>query len=400
MTQNRTYQATHPWLTFTADLRKAPAKLWVMLGECQSKCDHIAGVPLRPATAVRLYRLYLAKGVLATSAIEGNTLTEEEVLQHLEGKLKLPPSKKYLVQEIDNVLTGCNRILDEIKEGNHPDLTPAAIKEMNRQVLNKLALAPEVVPGEIRQHSVVVARYRGAPQEDCGYLLDQLSQWLNGPDFKPPEGMTIVYAILKAVLAHLYIAWIHPFGDGNGRTARLLEFQMLIASGVPAPAAQLMSNHYNQTRTEYYRQLDQASRSGGDIVPFINYAAQGFLDGLREQINVIREQQWNDTWKNYVHEMFKDKVSVADQRRRHLILDLSEKKELVSYAKLIEISPRITIAYARKTNKTLSRDVKILLNMGLIRIEDTKSGAVGLMAHKELIHAFLSPRADQAKKNG
>ncbi|MBW2661693.1 MAG: Fic family protein, partial [Deltaproteobacteria bacterium] len=37
---------------------------------------------------------------------------------------------------------------------------------------------------------------------------------------------------------------MHPFGDGNGRTARLLEFEALLSSGVPAPSSQLLSNHY------------------------------------------------------------------------------------------------------------------------------------------------------------
>jgi Fic family protein len=100
------------------------------------------------------------------------------------------------------------------------------------------------------------------------------------------------------VVAHLCLAWIHPFGDGNGRTARLVEFQILLGAGVPTPAAHLLSNHYNQTRTEYYRQLDRASKSGGEIVPFIEYAARGFVDGLREQLHKIRDQQWDVSWRS------------------------------------------------------------------------------------------------------
>jgi len=82
--------------------------------------------------------------------------------------------------------------------------------------------------------------------------------------------------------------WIHPFGDGNGRTARLVEFQILLQAGIPSPAAHLLSNHYKQTRTEYYRQLATASRSGGNILPFIEYAVGGFVDGLKEQLALIR----------------------------------------------------------------------------------------------------------------
>src|SRR5947207_5877512 len=103
LTGTRRYERTHQWLTFDVDFRRATAKLWIRLGECQSKSEHLAGVPLHPKTARKLHDVYLAKGVLATTAIEGNTLSEEEVLQHLEGKLKLPKSREYLAQEITNI---------------------------------------------------------------------------------------------------------------------------------------------------------------------------------------------------------------------------------------------------------------------------------------------------------
>lgn len=385
----RTYEKTHPWLTFSVDFSRAPSRLWITLGECQSKCEHIAGVPLRPDTANKLYQLYLAKGVLATTAIEGNTLSEEEVLRHLQGTLKLPPSREYLAQEIDNIVTGCNLILSDIKTGRVPALTSGMVKRLNQIVLDKLKLDEEVMPGEIRGHAVGVGRYQAPPALDCEYLLDRLCEWLNSEAFNPQPETVIAYAILKAVLAHLYLAWIHPFGDGNGRTARLVEFQILIASGVPAPAAHLLSNHYNQTRTEYYRQLDQASRSGGNALPFVLYATQGLLDGLRSQLQDIRDQHLDVAWRNYVHEAFSDKKSPSDARRRHLVLDLSQSARPLPFSELSQVSPRIAAAYARKTAKTLSRDVKALIQMGLLAQEPD-----GFRARKDLILAFLPPKAE------
>lgn len=390
MTPSRTYATSHPWLKFTADLHFAQPQFWMTLGECQSKCEHIAGVPLQPATAEKLHRIYLAKGALATTAIEGNTLSEEQVLQHLEGKLELPRSREYLKQEITNVINECNNVLREMKSGKTQNLSPERIMKLNRMVLENLALDEGVVAGEIRRTSVGVARYRAAPAEDCSYLLNRLCDWLNGDDFSPQPESEIAFAILKAVLAHLYLAWIHPFGDGNGRTARLLEFQILISSGVPAPAAHLLSNHYNATRPEYYRQLDLASRSGGEVLPFLTYAIEGFLDGLKAQLAVIRQQQWDVAWENYVHERFKDKASPSDKRRRDLVLDLSGQKEPVAMAKLSAISPGIASAYAKKTDKTLSRDVSALIEMRLIsRTKDNK-----YEARKDLILAFLPTRAN------
>ena len=383
----RTYEKTHPWITFTLDLRPASPFFWILLGEARSKCEHIANVPLRPTTAEQLHRLYLAKGVLATTAIEGNTLSEEEVLKHLEGKLRLPSSKEYLTREIDNIVTACNRISIDLRSGHPPVLSVKTITEFNRLVLENLTLGEGVTPGTIRTHSVGVARYRGAPAEDCEYLLERLCTWLGGSDFEPPPNMpemALVYAILKAIVAHLYLAWIHPFGDGNGRTARLVEFLLLVTSGVPGPAAHLLSNHYNQTRVEYYRQLDQASQSGGDVLPFLTYAVQGFVDGLRSQLEVIREQQWDVAWENYIHERFQHSTSPNEVRRRHLLLDLSERAEPIPFGKLRELSPRVATAYATKTDKTLSRDLKALIEMGLL-----EATATGYRPARETILAFL-----------
>ena len=273
--------------------------------------------------------------------------------------------------------------------GASVNLTVPAIKEFNRLVLQDLALDDGTVPGQVRQHSVGVGRYRGAPPEECENLLQRLCDWLNGMVFDVSEESDVVlYAIAKAALAHLYLAWIHPFGDGNGRTARLVEFQILVGAGVPMPSAHLLSNHYNETRTEYYRELDRASASGGDIVPFVHYAVRGFVDGLRRQLLIIREQQWDVAWRSYVHERFPDSSSPSDVRRRRLVLDLSREREPVRYRQLMEVSPRVARAYAGKTIRTLARDRNALEKMELLRRTPE-----GYVANRNLILAFLPFRS-------
>jgi Fic family protein len=212
-----------------------------------------------------------------------------------------------------------------------------------------------------------------------------LAAWLESPDFAVmPGGMEIIRAILKAIIAHLYIAWIHPFGDGNGRTARLIEYRILLASGVPSPAVHLLSNHYNLTRTEYYRQLDRASASGGDFVPFVEYAVQGFVDGLREQVSEIRAFQLDVIWRNYVHELFGDRKTEVERRRRNLILALSESDNPVKVANIPKLDPRLAAVYATRTRMVINRDLSELKAMGLV-----ERSPAGVRARKELVEAFL-----------
>lgn len=385
----RTYERTHPWISFTLDTRQFKPAFWLLVGEAQSKCEHVAGVPLRPDTAKRLHQLYLAKGVRATTAIEGNTLSEEQVVKRIQGELELPPSKEYLGKEIDNIINACGSIVDDIVADRPLTITADRIRAFNGVVLAGLEVAPEVQPGQVRKHNVGVFRYRGAPPEDCEFLLDRLCSWLAEFSCKPIEVTGIAEAILKAILAHLYLAWIHPFGDGNGRTARLVEFQVLVRAGVSTPAAHLLSNHYNETRSEYYRQLDYASQSGGDVTRFLEYAIRGLVDGLRAQIEVIQEQQFDVVWRNHVHEKFGSDRSGADQRQCALVLDLSRthKATWVAVSDLSKLSPRLAAMYAGRTRRTLARDLNRLSEMGLV-----EHGGARCRAKTEIIRAFLPVR--------
>jgi Fic family protein len=367
-TSDRTYRQTHPWISFQLDLTKAPYSLWMDLGAVQSKIEHVANALLPPDVAEELHTLYLAKGVHATTAIEGNTLSEDEVHARIEKQTSLPESKAYLGQEIDNIVNACNAIGKEVLGGKDARLTAERIKIFNGEVLKDLRLAEDVVPGEFRRHSVGVANYRGAPWSDCEFLTERLCQWLNDEMTPPRPELSIAFAVLRAVMAHLYIAWIHPFGDGNGRTARLVEFQILLAGRVPSIATHLLSNYYNQTRTEYYRRLAAASQSAEGPMDFLDYAVRGLRDALDEQIKQIRAYQWEVAWRDYVYRQFRGQEGAAVYRRRLVALELAKAEpRKVSVSKLKRLTPEIAELYASKTIKTLTRDVNELEQMKLIR---------------------------------
>ncbi len=366
----------------------------MLIGEAQSKCQHIAGVPLRPDTADRLYEVYLTKGVHATTHIEGNTLSEEQVREQIEGKLRLPKSQQYLGIEVQNIIDACGRITDNLLARPDLELTPELILGFNRLVLRGLEVGEDVRPGECRTHSVGVGSYRGAPWEDCTYLVARLCEWLK--DFNPPnDEMRFAFALIKAILTHLYIAWIHPFGDGNGRTARLIEYMLLVQSGVPMPAGHLLSNHYNKTRARYYMELERSSKPNGGPLPFLEYAIQGFVDGLREQLDYIRDQQWNIAWENYIHDVFRNKNSKAHVRQKHLILDMPNGP--VARKDLRSVSSRVAVSYADKGEKTLTRDINALLALELLVARGR-----GYAPNRDLILAFLPPKCEEqvAKPEG
>jgi len=363
-------------------------RTWLLLGEAASKCEHVRWALLRPDTAYNLGRVYLVRGALATTAIEGNTLSEEQAQGVVDGTLRLPPSQEYLGREIENIIGAFNLIRDEVF-GHDGELHAAVpitvekIKRYNRLVLEGLDVDEDVVPGEIRTHPVVVGNYRGAPAAECEHLLSRLCDWLNADWHRPDplrtenETSRVAVAIVKAVMAHLYLTWIHPFGDGNGRTARLLELQILLSAGFAMPTTQLLSNHYNRTRSQYYRQLAAASEKRSPL-DFLHYAVAGFVDELRAQLDRIWSMQYVDRWNQFVYETLGEIHTDSERRRLRLVLDLSRRSikpadgigtpghEAVPRNELRHLSPQLAELYAGKTDRTLTRDLDELLARGLI----------------------------------
>jgi Fic family protein len=361
-----------PWITFAVELKAMSPEFWMTLGEARSKCDHLANVPMPPEYARDLHLVTLTKGVHATTAIEGNILSEETVasiVRRPKPKTTTPTSNDYQRREVENVLGAYNAVLDELGAGNIPTLTPDLIKRFNLQVLEGLDNDNDVEPGELRRHSVTVGPYRGPDWQKCEDLLNHMCSWLNGPAFEGTGPMRIPIAIIKASLAHLYLAWIHPFGDGNGRTARLCEFLVLVTSGVPSSAAHLISNYCNQTRDQYYRELAYASQSNGDITKFLAYCATGFVLGLTEQLKSIYDRQFRLNW----HEFVGTQVTGRDSDMRHRRALIAEQllfRPPVLKRDIARLTPELAEIYATSGPRTLTRDLNDLEAVGLIKLTD------------------------------
>ena len=358
----------YPWIDYDFDFSRLSYHAWVEIGECASICAHIAGIPLAPEEWKEMHQVYLAKGVLATTAIEGNTLSEDEVRKAVEGRLELPESKDYLRQEVENIIAVFNEIAEQIRQGRLPDITPELLCHYNDMVLTTLPLPDEVVAGQFRKHRVGVGSYRCPPAEHMEEMVRVLCERLRSFDESKLDSP--IRAILKAIVAHLYVAWIHPFGDGNGRTARLLEAMILLQSGVPSTAAHLLSNYYNSTRTEYYRVLERASKTR-DPLPFLSYAITGLRDELRDQRTRFMDIVWKVVWKNHIYSTFdRKKKTAVNNRRQRLALELAKQAQPVKLGDMMKLSADTALLYGhRRSFATLRRDVQALLADELIRAE-------------------------------
>lgn len=361
---------THPHICFERNWQ-IDGNTSFLLGQCEAIIRIISAAPLEPEYRKKLLRVSMRKGAQATTAIEGNTLSEEEIIKIDEGG-KLPPSKEYLQKEVQNVIAALNQIRGEVVfDGKEHLITPELIKSFHYYIGKDLGEHFKAVPGQFRTvgHDVIVGSYKPPLGKDVVLLVVQLCDWLKETFHFEDGKQNFIEQVLQAILTHVYIAWIHPFDDGNGRTARLIEFYLLLRAGLPDIASHILSNHYNDTREEYYRQLEQAGKEK-NLSKFINYAVLGFRDGLNAVLDIVQKNVLKTAWRNYIYEVLDSKKAEGKtraivKRRRDIALNFPT-DSFLTIDHLLNNNAIFAREYAKLSSMTLKRDLLELEKLELI----------------------------------
>jgi Fic family protein len=358
--------AVHNQILFRVNWELSKDSLYYM-GQIMATIKAIASTPLLPAYYLKLLNVSLQKGAQATTAIEGNTLSIEEIDKIQQG-ISLPPSKEYQEKEVKNVIDAFNIIKEEIVKSKGYDLiSPEIIKKFNFYIGRDLGEHFQGIPGKFRSHNVVVGTYRPPDHKDVPGLVDELCSFLQ-KEFHFEKGQKFGQAVIQAIVTHVYVEWIHPFGDGNGRTGRLLEFYLLMRAGNPDIASHILSNHYNDTRNEYYRQLDKVNKNGGDLSEFIEYALRGFRDGLLNTMEIIQTNLTHIAWRALVYDLFSEikyRKNNIFKRKRRILLDFPIDRAL-TLDEIFFRNPALAREYAALTPRSLKREVDEFLEMKLL----------------------------------
>ncbi len=344
--------------------------------------------PILPETYQELLNVSLIKGIQATVAIEGNTLSEFEIEQIKKG-IELPKSKKYQEQEVKNVLNALNSIRDEVViDKKEMLITPELIKTFHKMIGTELGDFFKSIPGQYANSQRVVGNYKCPDYQDIPELIEKLCNWLVS-EFRFNRNKEFSNVIIQAIVTHIYIEWIHPFSDGNGRTGRLLEFYILLRGGIPDIFAHILSNHYNQTRTEYYHHIKN-SYNKSDITDFIKYALVGFIDGLEATLSKIQCNLHIILWKKYIHDIFSEKKSSSkvSKRLKAIAMDIKFDRSY-SMNEITEISSKVAKLYSNLSKNTISLDIKKLLELGILKKIDSQ-----LMANDSILKGYLPQKKE------
>lgn len=241
-----------------------------------------------PQQEIRLRRQAVIRMTHHSTEIEGNQLNMGQVeALYAHKKIDAPDRDIYEVKNYLNALKYIEKVVAE-----HKPITEKVILKIHQLVTNK-TLATQF-SGHYRPGPIYVVRSRfGMPQEtlytgpdakQVPKLMAGFVEWLKDSEKKD------ISPVLVAGIAHLEIAAIHPFNDGNGRTARALATLILYQRGYDFRRLFALEYYYNTDRQSYYKAInvgENYEKRRTDITSWLEYFVKGFkkeIDNVKNKI--------------------------------------------------------------------------------------------------------------------
>ncbi|MGA3327016.1 MAG: Fic family protein [Terriglobia bacterium] len=280
-----------------------------------------------------------------TTHIEGTQLTLGQSERILAGQ-KVAGTRPEDAQELLNYAKAFELVADYLEAGD--PITEALIREIHKRLVQGVR-GNKASPGEYRrnQNYIVNSRtgekiYTPPPPLEVPRLMTELVTWLRQE--------TQINSVLVAGIAHFQLVHIHPFVDGNGRTARLLSTLCLYKTGYDFKRLFTISEYYDRDRPAYYQALQSVREHAMDMTGWLEYFTEGLAAQMRE-VQVTAE-----------HAIRQDLV-LATARKKGL-----KKRPLALLAFLLSAG-KATVADCERqlkvNRRTLQRDLKLLVEKGL-----------------------------------
>lgn len=268
-----------------------------------------------PQQELRLRRQAIIRMTHHSTEIEGNRLNIEQVeALYAKKKIDAPDRDIYEVKNYLNALKYIEKIV-----ANKQLISEKVILKIHKLVTYK-TLAPQF-SGHYRPGPIyVVRRQFGMPQEtlytgpeakQVPKLIDDFVAWLRNSEKED------INPVIVAAIAHLEIAAIYPFNDGNGRTARALATLMLYQQNYDFRRLFALEDYYNTNRSTYYKAINVGKtykKRRTDITSWLEYFVKGFkkeIDEVKNKILLLATRNVNGKIKSQIY-LTLDQLKIID----------------------------------------------------------------------------------------
>ena len=328
---------------------KLTNKLVAMLTAVAEAKAVIDRARLLPKQELRLRRQALIRMTHSSTHIEGNQLNLHQVEAVYAHKKVDAPNRD--IYEVQNYLKAL-RYIGQVVQKKQP-FGERVVLKIHKLVTDKTLLEEQC--GRYRKGPVYIVRRRlGLPEETVYMgpdskkvpkLMAELIEWVRESEKQD------VHPVIVAGVVHQEIAAIHPFADGNGRTARTLATLILYQRGFGFRRLFALEDYYNKDRPAYYRAIsvgENYEERRTDITAWLEYFVKGFkeeIDNVRIKVTSLSLKKVDEKLRSQIY-LTKDQMKILE------FLDQTGKITVKDVVDILECPKRTAQAYIQRL-KTL-----------------------------------------------
>lgn len=245
------------------------------------------------------------RSIHSSLAIENNQLSLFQVEDVINGKLVIGEQKD--IQEVKNAYEAYEQI---------DKLNPYSVEDL-KKIHGILTFLIEKDSGKFRNHGEAVYDgnveiFMAPPHKLVPTLMDNLFKWMN-------EAKKTINPLILSSVFHYEFVFIHPFGDGNGRTARLWQ-TVILANWEKAFTYLPIESMIKKNQNEYYKVIDDCNKAGNST-KFIEFMLKMINDTIDEVIN---------------SKEMKDKSELLLSDNENKVIECIKRNVLISAKEIIE----------------------------------------------------------------
>lgn len=325
-----------------------PPALLELISEIERNRGFLASLKLPKKFLDRLAAETEKKEAYYSSHIEGAVTSLEIALLHLN-----KPSRKDYGDESLQMIVNNRDALEYIRAQSSKSFSHKMIYELHKILVRNTHKKRPITVGAYRKGPIYVVDgqgqvvYEGPPASDVVPMMDSYIQWVN----KTAE----IHPLIKAALVHLYFVHVHPFDDGNGRSARALSNLYLMKQAYPFINFLAPSDYFDHHRGEYYRAIQNAETHDSDATFFILYYLKALSEQLENVQDEIQKEKKVKDIRNLLSQKILAKIDKKQVKALQWMLEHPEAMTTKRYCKLGQCS-----------DETARKDFNRLLEAGLI----------------------------------
>jgi Fic family protein len=342
--------------------------------------DH---APLVPAWEAKFRGEAVTRMVHFGTKIEGNDLTQEQTSRLIQAQSAADPgassgdlakqagiiARERDVQEVINyrqVLTWIDELsLAAKKTSNDKLLSAETLKTLHALTMQGLLEAAQT--GEYRRQQVIVRGakdggvvFRPPVSAEVPFLVTEFFEWLNSP-----EALSL-HPIFRAGIAHYHLVYIHPFIEGNGRTARAMASLVLQQASYDFKKFFSLEQYFDSDVDKYYQALLSVQQTGTDVTYWLEY----FCYGVAVEIDKIKSQVLKLSKDLKLQKDLGSQVALSE--RQIILLETLQNQGELSSETAQQILPNVS-------TDTILRDLKDLIKKGVVQKQGVTKGVRYLM---------------------